>query len=512
MRKNILILSVLFLLLLNPSIAQEKVAELETNYKSLSYNQKESLTISNPKTGELVILIEDKKHTNLYLLDSDMNLKESLKTEKLASNFISFIGYHITNVGKYGIIFSDNTNKKFGVLSFSFDTKKVFQTELNFKFNKEKYVEGITHNNLFYLMTVNKKDDYVNFYSLTDDYNFEKHAVSFKDITYTTPDGFKKKASNILLTGGGFSRISDLYKIDSNSPNSIETTSKKNKLYQVKDELVFTFDKEKKHTRLVRVKIPEFSVTTEIFDKKKLTIDGYESSFNHNSFFYKNTLYQISINNKEMYFSAKDTYSKKLLKDIVLKKEDSITFKNGPIVQEGGSSIFAEGRVRKLEKTSKFLRKVSSGFTGISAYTVGDLTQITLGSYIVTQSGGGMMMGGFGGVAGGSIGAISVAFNPTFGAYGGYSSSKSTYIDCLFDINFNHVPGDRKENVFDHIKKFEDNFKENNTSRAKESINIDDEIKVIYPKMKLKNVFYHNGNHYLSYLDTFDKKYHIVKF
>ena len=67
-----------------------------------------------------------------------------------------------------------------------------------------------------------------------------------------------------------------------------------------------------------------------------------------------------------MIFRVKNLNDKKNIKEITLKKEDSIIFKNGPIIQEKNVSSFSSNK-RKLEKTAKFLRKVSLSNAGITA-------------------------------------------------------------------------------------------------------------------------------------------------
>ena len=95
--------------------------------------------------------------------------------------------------------------------------------------------------------------------------------------------------------------------------------------------------------------------------------------------------------------------------------------------------------------------------------------------------------------------------------YNSYSSSKTTYINCLFDENFNHLDGKLEENVFDKIKKFEKRFK---LESATKKLSDGSYENLEYPqyKMKLKNVFYHNGKHYLGYIQSKTKKYHLVQF
>lgn len=196
-----------------------------------------------------------------------------------------------------------------------------------------------------------------------------------------------------------------------------------------------------------------------------------------------------------MKFTIKDFSSKELLKEIVLKKEDSITFKNTPIVQESPSA-FSGKRIRKMEQTSKFLRKISAGDIGISAYKKNNQYRITLGSKKEIARGGAMMpMGGFGGIPLGGFGPLSVGFNPTFFAYGGYSSTKTTRIDCLFDNKFEHVPGDVPDNIFDKIKAFEDTFEDN-----------------YFEKLELRNLFWHGDKLYFGYISTKDRNYHLVEF
>jgi len=52
-------------------ISQNEVLELPLDYKAKFYDGKESLAISNPNTGDLVLFIEDTENTKVILLDND---------------------------------------------------------------------------------------------------------------------------------------------------------------------------------------------------------------------------------------------------------------------------------------------------------------------------------------------------------------------------------------------------------------------------------------------------------
>lgn len=491
--------------------SQKETFAIPLIYKSKSYNNKEAVAISNTKNGELVILVEDNKDTKLQLIDADGNLKEQLSAKKLGYSFANFLGHHYFNDGTYAIIFSDNRKVKFSALKFNFRTKKIEQVLLDFKYTKEKYVESITQNNVFYLLTSNKgKSNDVNFYELNNDNSFKKHVVSFKSISSVSPNGNKKYPIDVLTArvfGSG-----SLTKIDPNSPNSIQTTSGANKLYQSGDELLFSFDKEKDTTKIIRLNLKDFSLRVLKIEKPNLEKNEGDLSYalRHNSYIKDSIIFHVAVSRKQMKFVARNIDTKEVLKEIYIKQDDSITFKNGPIISEktGDAAMFS-AKERKLEKTSKFLRKISTANTGITAISIADNMQLTIGGYVEMQSSAGAMAGSFGALGAATYVLANAAFNPTYSAYSSYSSTKMTYINCIFDKDFNHLQDEIKDNVFDVIQKYEVEFDYQERVVKQE----ENGSKYVTPaRMRLKNVFYHNGNHYLGYLNSMDRNYHLVKF
>jgi hypothetical protein len=487
-----------FILLMSFTVkAQKEVASFPVSYSSDFLSDKESIAVSNSTTKDLVLLIEDNDKTILSLLDQHFKQIGTLEGEKLDRKFKTFIGYSIQG-DTYYIFFKNNTDKKFGYIEFNFKSNTVAQFPLDFKLEGEKYVEAITHNNVFYLMTSEKKTDYVNFYEFTQQKQLLKHAVDFNSVSYksSSSDGVISYTPYKLLTSSAFGNNGSLTKIDFNTPSAIESTSEKVKLYQIGNELIFTFDGQYDKTSIVSINATDFSKKDIVFEKPKL--DFSDAVASHNSLYNNGILYQAACSTKELKFTAKNFNDNKLLKELYISdKNDSISFKNGPIIQENSSMWFKDNkRVRELEKSSKFLRKVSNGKLGVVAFVNNNNTkQITIGGYIERSGGGfGMMpMGGFG-MAGMAIGGgmfFAPTFNPFMGAYNSYSLTKSTRIDCLFDENFNHLEGEVGKNIFDKIH---------------------DEEKNIKSALNLKNVFRYNDKFYLSYLNKLDKKYNIVEF
>ncbi len=473
--------------------AQNEVLELPIGYKSTFYNGKESLAISNEKTGELVLFVEDYGNTKAILLNSKFEVLSQIETESLPNSFKTFIGHQINADGSYSIYFTNNSNKKYGILNLDFQAKNAEMHTLEFKLKKEVYVESISFKGDFYLMSVTKNGSDIHFYNFNENgVNTDKHTVNFNFLDSKSANGFPKRAYNYLVTKG-IGSSGSLVKMDNDIPNAIEITSKPNKLYIKDGQFVFTFDNDNSKTIVATVSPTNYEMNIDKFEQLKSDNAYFQ---NYNSYIYDDKLFQIISSPDEMKFSIRDIESKELLKSIVLKKEDTITFKNTPIIQEGPGFI-AGTRTREMEETSKFLRKISRGDVGISAYKQNTNYKITIGSKIEIKSGGGMMMpmGGFGGMPMGTVGSLSVSFNPTFFAYSGYSSTKSTHIDCLFNDKFEHLEGEISENVFDKIKTFEDGFTKNTSNEP-----------------QLKNVFRHNGKLYFGFVASQDKNYHLIEF
>lgn len=492
--------------------AQLKVAELPVNYESQYFSQKESIAISNEKTGELVVFVEDYLKSYAYLLDSDMKVKSNFETTSLPISFKTFLGYTINEDESYTIFFSNNSKKKFGAFILDFKSKKFSKKTLDFKLKKEAYVEGVTFNGEFYLISVSKNASDLHFYTFNKDLIPTKKTVDFSFVNHKTSNGFSKTAHSLLVSKG-FSNGS-LTKIDETTPNAIENTCEPSKFYVFNNQFYFTFDHDKAHTIVVTVNPENFELN---YKEYKQQFMGSASSFvNHNSYIHDNKLFQVIANTSKMGLKVTDLTSDILLKEINLNKEDTITFKNTPILQEK-PGMFNTTQTREMEKTSKFLRKIAQGDIGISVYKTENNYELTIGSRKEVNTGGApMMMGGFGAV--GSIpiataGAMSVSFNPVYMAYGGYTSTKSVRIECLFDHNFNHVEGNIADNIFDTVMNFEDSF-DNSIPVKVSTINAEADRYEFAEKtrLQLKNIFRHQDQLFMTFLGSKDKNYHLIKF
>ncbi len=475
--------------------AQEKVLELSGFFSKKTTTHKDSYAISNEDTKDLMIVTDEGKVTGAILLDYEYRQKVKIVTKPLPNKYKNLIGYSIYD-NIYSCLFTNDKNTKYAILQFDINSKFGKQKELSFKLKKEKYLETVIYNNQIYLISISKRSSDLNIYKFDENFSPEKHTISLKQIEYISSksSGFKRTAYTMMDSSEDpFRPYVSLTKIEPRNPNIIETTSKPVKLYQNDNIITLSFDNSNKETKLCYINLDTFTLDYKAYNKPTATEKGYTKS---NSYIFDNKLFQIASSSEKMKFTILDLTTEKMIKEYSVTKKDSINFKNSPIIQEKGIGIFGE-EVREMEKTSKYLRKISSADLGISVYKVGDEYNIILGGTKEIQSGGGFAPdfgGGPGIVVGGAIGGsvtVCVGYNPTFYNYGNYTSTKSTYINCLFDQNFEHLQGDIQDNIFDRVHEFEDNLEK---------------------EPKAVNIFLHLDNLHYGYFDKVDKLYKLYRF
>ncbi|MDY8136999.1 hypothetical protein [Aquimarina sp. 2201CG5-10] len=432
--------------------AQEKVLELSEFSSNSGIRVKESYTLPNQVNGELMLLLEGQQQFLAYLIDKEYNIESKIYIDGF-SKYQNLIGYNVQE-DVYSLFFTNNRKTKFEILTFNFKNKTSSLKSLDFKLKKEWFIDAINYQNKIYILSVSKNNSDLNIYTFNEDFEVSKNTSSLKSLEY------KNSIDGSIFTAYNTLSYYDIAKIEPRNPNVIETTSKKTKIYVLDNQLILSFDHRGKETQLFYVNLDTFELTFKAIEKPSNTEKGFVKS---NSYIFDDKIFQIASSSKKMRFTIKDLETKQKIKEYSITKEDSITFKNSPIIQEGGGAFsdFSKNRIREMEKTSKYLRKISSSNLGISVYKVDNEYNVILGGTKEINNGGVSHFGvgvGFGGTVG-SSGALSVSFNPTYYGYGGYTSTKSTYINCLFDKNFDHLEGDIQKNKYDLLTDFEDSLK-----------------------------------------------------
>lgn len=445
LKKIVVGLGVLFTL---NSYSQKELIVIDNKLKESASTIKDVIPIVNEKTGDISIFLMDAKKVYGYLLNNEFNLVKSLTSDDKNRKYKQLIGKSISDTNDYRIYLTNKSRTKFASINFSYANNSSSFEEFELASKNELLIQTVTHNNQFFLISIIKKSSKLCVYKFDDKGKYVRVLIDFSSEKFLNSRGTETNLFRLCTksTGAyGLKKSIDVKKIEENNPNSIEVTSELSKFYLKDNCILLTFDDNKSLTQIVEINLDTFE--NEVIRIKKPFIDANVYNIKTNSFINGDNIYMIASTAYDFVFEIKNIRTKEVLKEYKVSANEDITFKNTPIIQKGG--IYAD--YREMEKTKKFLRKITNGDVGVAVYKIDNKYQITLGGKQEIKSGMMMPMGGIG-IPIGSFGGVSVFFNPTYFAYNSYTSTKSTHIKGLFDIDFNHIRGELEQNVFDKIK------------------------------------------------------------
>ncbi|WP_439151074.1 hypothetical protein [Winogradskyella sp.] len=438
--------------------------------------KKDSYTIINEENNNVALIIIERKDAIAYLFDENFNNISAFQTSNIKFNKV--LGYKITE-NKYSVVYTNDIRTKFALHQFDFnsETSQIIEIELNLT-DDELFLDAVSYNNALYVLSGNNNSE-LSIRLLNSENEFELLKTFHLDKIGedTALVNSKINLGSFALSG---TESSNITKIDSRVPNSIERASNANKLYQDKETLIFSFDVNKEATILYTINLDLLSlkVNSIPYPKAKMN-DDYKK---YNSFIFENKIFQIACSRDEMAFVIED-YEGNLLKDYYVNRDMSISFKNSPIIQEGTTALpFITSR--KLEQTTKYLRKVSSGKPGINVQKVNGLYYITLGGYKYVANT--VPMVGYPNMSSNGF----TSYNPTFLGYTAYTSTKSTYFNTILNFEFEHIKGKVETNMFDRVSAYKKNIK----------------------YITAEDVFYFNDKLYFGYFNLKESEYNLVRF
>lgn len=461
--------------------SQKPFLEIDLKEMQSDWNIKDAYLIEDKNTKECYTIFEEDKVTYGLKFDTNKSMVGNLKSDGVKRKYKEIVG-HIVKDDKILLIQMNNKGNKFAYIQYDFKTGKTTEAEYDIKDRSDRFVESYVTSDRCIIYTTNvssrvlkKWEYYIN--------------GTYKVKTINTASQFElnglddNNLDSFLVEPDVLSLTIDMVKVNNKIPNNIVITSNPNKMYEFDNSFIWTLDGELEYTILLYFNYPNFEPKMRLIPKTQL---NQKLGGKSNSYLFEDKIAQIMSNNKELIIDIKRLNSPEIpIKTLRVEKKEDIPFKNSPILQEG--STYSFGNTREMEKTSKLLRKMSSEDNGISVYRKNDRYHVTIGGKREQVTGGApMMLPGFGGMPVGQFGAMTVSFNPTFYAYGMYSNTDSTRIECLFDENFNHVEGEIDENIFDRINDFKD---------------LNDDI------ISVESVTYLEGKIIFGYLDKTKEKY-----
>ena len=422
--------------------SQEEIATFHNVLKTSSSNIKDVIPIVNSKNDDLSIFIADAKNVYGYLFDSSFSLKNKLSSVEKSRKYKILIGNSVSENDDYRIFLSNKSKDHFTSINFSFNNQKTDYKEFTLSHPEETFIQTVTSKNQFYLISASKAFNSLYIYTFDENGTPKRNRIDLRGFGFFNYRGKNSSLVNLLI------KSSVLKKIEENTPNSIETTSESRKMYLKDGTIIFTFDENKERTQILKIALKTFVPSVDQIKKPLQQIKS--SKKKTNSYINGDYIFSLATTKNIFVIDVINLQTKQIIKQFAATKEEKILFKNTPIIQEGG---FYDN-YRELEKTKKFLRKISSGKVGISVQKYNSQYHMTIGGYVEQRSSG--MMFGLG-IPVASFGNVSFFFNPTQFAFDAYANTKSTRIEGLFDAKFNHIKGEINDNAFDTMKTYSTN-------------------------------------------------------
>lgn len=425
------------------AFSQENLLSFQNDLKTSTSNIKDVIPVVNTDTDEIAFFVVDAKNVYGYKIDANFNIIEKITSEEKSRKYKVLIGSSASNDDSYRVFLTNKNQDKFSSVKFSFKEDATSLNEFSIGKN-EKFIQTVVSKNQFYLISGSKLRNHLYLYSFDENGNPKRNNIDISNLRFIDSEGKNTNLLSLLI------QSEDLTKFEENTPNSIELTSAKRKMFVRENSILFTLDHHKMFTQVLQIDLRMLEASAFQFKKPSLG----KKSKRTNSYLNGEHLFTIAATKNQFSIEILDFKTGNLIKEYTANKNDSITFKNTAIIQEGGMY----DSYRELGKTKRFLKRIAKGNTGISARKVNNQYHLIIGGYIVQRSNAGMMMP-FGGIPIGSFGAATVFFNPAQIAFNSFSNNKTTRIEGLFDENFDHILGEIKENAFDKMKEFPSNNK-----------------------------------------------------
>ncbi|MEL1246359.1 hypothetical protein AAEO56_18950 [Flavobacterium sp. DGU11] len=404
------ILAVLLLLAFHTGQAQIPLFSTTLELKrGTDYHQ--SLAATDTAYSQFAVFISDKESLKALRLNGALFFKDSLTTTRPVKDYDFMAGYSFTN-GKPGVYWASADLKKLQGLYFDFENSTVGRANFEMPYAEdEEILTTFSEYNSFYILTLPAKKDELKCYI------FNKGTYTIKTIDFSgfafTNEKSKKTTLNALIS------YYSLQKIEAHGFTDLATSSQKIKLYALKDSFLLTLDHNPGYTQIFTINNEDYTITQKIYTHSVLT-----ESADANSFYIEGKLYQLKLNNEEIALTATTLSNTADSKNYHATAEETIGFKNSPLLSQTGNDSPDEFR-----DTKKFLRRAGSSGIAISVYRTPDDLLVTAGGVRTILPAGDVILGAGLVLAGGSS-----------DMFGDGHELQTNYFESLFDDAFNHRP------------------------------------------------------------------------
>jgi len=319
------------------------------------------LNVENTQTHDVYVFAATTDNVTILKYNSALFLNDQFIFPKTNLENRILVGYSFGEDGNPNLYWATEDFKDIIIAKYYLETKTQKMLKFNFPFTTHDILNFFQENNVFYILSKDKKESTLTLYI------FKNGTAEEKVFDFSS---FKFQNRNTQFVT--FNRILDedpIEKIESADFTPLDKSSKKNKAYLINNHLILTFDYNPKKTQLFDLDIENHAINERTFNQS-----GIDNTNKSNSFLYDNKLYQLSVNKYAFAITIKEYNSGKSLKEIKVLKNDTIKFKNSPLFLQTDGRKPAE-----LKKSSQFLNYLSLLNIGLSAFKNNQNTLLTIG-------------------------------------------------------------------------------------------------------------------------------------
>jgi len=459
--------SVLFIIYFNLAFSQVVLSTHNLDLKK-SRDYHEILAAPEAKNHGVVVFASDKNTVTALQYTRVLYYKDSLATERPDDDEYNFMaGYSYNESGHPSAYWANSDFTKIQELHFDFDTKTVTDYNFALPFTNEDILSTFSENNYFYILSLPKLGSKLKLYVFYEG-RYLLRSLDFSSFTFKDADNHPTTLRKLL-------EDYTIQKIESDSYNPLPATVGKVKLYVSEKALQLTFDQNELYTQVFTINTVNYGVSEKIIPQ--ILIEDSTS----NSFLQNDKLYQVTLNDEELNLSATNILTGVVLKAYRAGKEDTITFKNSPLLEQTG-----DRHSNEFKNTKKFLRKAASGDAAVSVYQTPNDVMVVTGTIRTIMPTGDLILGAM--MSGATI-ATGAGSGDMLGMFPG--NTQTIYFESLFDENFNHKPLPQQRLAADYIGQY---------------------IAGHEKAVSMETVFKYDYYYVLGFYDVKAKKYVMVKF
>lgn len=355
--------TLLFLLLIYKSalFSQTVLTSYPLDLKKSEENN-QILNAENTVTHDVFSFIANTQNITILKYNSTLFLTNQYTGSFLNLENKSIIGYSFSEDGNPTLYWSSMDFNEIIVIKYYLENKTFKALKFRFPSSNHSVITSFQKDNLFYILSKNLSEQTLTLYAFKNE-RAEEKTFDFSDFLFQNKNTQRMPFNKII-------EAFPIEKMEVDDYNPLFKSTQKSKVYMLDERIILTLDHNPKKTQVFDLNFKNHTITEKNF-AQPIPKKAARSS---NSFFYENKIFQVNANADGLLFDVKDYDSGLAIKNITVSKNDTIRFKNSPLLIQREN-----GRPKELNKTKKFLQYLSNLDIGVSVFKNKKHTLITFG-------------------------------------------------------------------------------------------------------------------------------------